>query len=62
MNDIPFQVGDIVTRRPITLDTVKSSGQMRGKVVYIHPEDRFHVVEFGDGQWTLRESFIGVSQ
>lgn len=58
------QIGDIVTRRPITFtDTAKDRNEgsrlLRGKVVYIHPKGRFHVVEFGDGSKTVRESFYG---
>ena len=36
------QVGDIVTRRPITFadKDSKVSGAMRGRVVWVHPEER----------------------
>jgi len=58
------QVGDIVTRKPITFaDTdCKRPGPMRGRVVWIHPLGRFHVVEFGEGQQAVRESFMGVGR
>ena len=35
---------------------------MRGRVIYIHPKGRFHVVEFGEGQYAIRESFMGVDR
>lgn len=54
------QVGDTVIRTPITFEARGSRdvGPMRGKVVYVHPLGRFHVVEFGQ----LRESFVGVER
>lgn len=57
-----MKIGDIVTRHPITLDVIgKPDGQdMKGKVVYIHPKHRFHVVEFGIGKSAIRESFLGI--
>lgn len=66
------KIGDKVTRLPRTIGTaVGIDGHnfgnalelkpMRGVVVYVHPEGRFHVVEFenlrGD---KLRETFDGV--
>lgn len=59
------QVGDVVTRRPITFtDTAKDSSEgprlLHGTVVYVHPRGRFHVVEFGEGCKAVRESFAGV--
>ncbi len=56
------QVGDIVTRRPITFSDKdsKNAGWLRGRVIWIHPLDRFHVVEFGEGRQAVRESFMGV--
>lgn len=56
------QVGDIVTRRSVSLagkDT-KNVRPLRGRVVWIHPLGRFHVVEFGEGPLAVRESFMGV--
>lgn len=56
------QIGDIVTRRPISL--IDKDGRacqvMSGRVIWIHPLGRFHVVEFGEGQRAIRESFMGV--
>lgn len=53
------KVGDRVVRRPSSFsDSMeKSAGPMRGKVVYVHPRGRFHVVEFDRG---IREAFAGV--
>lgn len=57
------QVGDIVTRRPITLAGVDVTARsMQGRVVWVHPLGRFHVVEFGKGKQAVRESFMGVSK
>lgn len=58
------QNGDIVTRRPITFadNDSKNAGFMPGRVVWIHPLGRFHVVEFGEGQQAVQESFMGVSR
>lgn len=53
------QIGDVVTRRPVTFDT-RDGPLVRGRVVYIHPKGRFHVVEFGEGATAVRESFSGV--
>ena len=56
------QVGDIVTRKPITFadKDSKVASPMRGRVVWVHPLGRFHVVEFGEGRRAVRESFMGV--
>ena len=56
------QVGDIVSRKPITFsdNDSKNAGWLRGRVVWVHPLDRFHVVEFGEGRCAVRESFAGV--
>ena len=35
---------------------------MRGKVVYVHPKGRFHIVEFMTGGGPIRESFHGVER
>lgn len=61
-------VGKIVTRVPQTIGMPTERNRMvlerrpqRGKVVYVHPKGRFHVVEFenlmGD---KIRETFDGV--
>lgn len=56
------QVGDIVKRKPITFSDSdsKNAGWLLGRVIWIHPLDRFHVVEFGEGRQAVRESFMGV--
>lgn len=56
------QLGDIVSRRVLTFASTdaKEAQLMRGRVVYIHPAGRFHVVEFGEGKRAVRESFSGV--
>lgn len=56
------QVGDMVKRKPITFSDSdkKDAGWMIGRVVWIHPLGRFHVVEFGEGRRAVRESFMGV--
>ena len=58
------QVGDIVKRKPITFSDSdrKDAGWMLGRVIWIHPLGRFHVVEFGEGRQAVRESFMGVSK
>lgn len=62
-SDVRVKVGDVVLRRPITFfdrDSDPRSGLTKGKVVYVHPKGRFHVVEFGEGRRAVRESFAGV--
>lgn len=56
----PVQVGDEVARRPVTLTGLdpKQTLRMRGQVVWVHPLERFHVVEFMTPGGPLRESFI----
>ena len=58
----PVRIGDIVIRKPVTLcDSNGSKPQaISGRVIYIHPKGRFHVVEFGEPPYTVRESFWGV--
>lgn len=54
-----LEMGDTVQRRPVSFSDsdAKNARLMRGKVVYVHPAGRFHVVEFEKG---VRESFMGV--
>lgn len=61
----PVKVGDRVTRRPVSFtdstDGSKAAREMSGAVVYVHPQGRYHVVEFGrGGDRAVRESFPGV--
>lgn len=56
------KIGDKVYRKPLTitgLDT-KTLIRMPGTVVWVHPEGRFHVVEFQLGGGAVRECFMGV--
>lgn len=61
-----LHVGQLVTRTPDTIqvwvDTPKphlATRPMRGRVCYIHPKGRFHVVEFNTFGGAIRESFSG---
>ena len=56
------QMGDMVKRKPITFSDSdrEDAGWMIGRVAWIHPLGRFHVVEFGEGRRAVRESFMGV--
>lgn len=61
----PVRVGDIVGRHPVTFcdrNSAEGAKLARGRVVYVHPKGRFHVVEFGEGKRAVRESFVGVSR
>lgn len=44
----------------IEKDGSKSGGPIRGTVVYIHPQGRFHVVRFDFPYGSFCESFRGV--
>lgn len=48
-----MKVGDFKTERVETIDAT-----MRGKVVYIHPEERYYTVEFSGLFGSFRESFF----
>lgn len=58
------QAGDSVAREPEAITGVESKrlGRMRGTVVWVHPLERFHVVEFQTRGGPLRECFRGVSR
>lgn len=47
------ELGESVSRRPATF----GRGRMRGRVVYVHPAGRFHVVEFETRGGVIRECF-----
>lgn len=55
-------VGSAVVRKPVTLTGLdpKQTLRMRGRVVWVHPAGRFHVVEFMTPGGPLRECFMGV--
>lgn len=57
------QLGERVRRRPKTFTCSIDKGAtraMEGRVVFVHSEGRFHVVEFQTKGGPLRESFLGV--
>lgn len=60
-----MELGEKVVRTPITFtDPVKEKGgeryvPMTGKVVYIHPEGRYHTAEFELPGGKIRENFHG---
>ena len=63
------KVGQVVTRTPQTIQALSDkpgfhleSRPMRGRVVYVHPKDRFHVVEFMTPGGPIRESFAGAGE
>lgn len=69
--DAVLRIGMSVVRNPVNMvpawsvckqsDKEESRTPMRGRVVYIHPRGRFHVVAFPsvDGK-EIRETFQGV--
>lgn len=61
-----MRVGDKVARTPETFtvrDGERNSAPrtLRGRVVYIHPLGRYHVVEFETPGGKIRECFGGAS-
>lgn len=57
------QLGERVRRRPKTFTCSIDKGAtraMEGLVVFVHPEGRFHVVEFQTLGGPVRESFAGI--
>lgn len=57
------QLGERVRRRPKTFTCTigkRATRAMEGRVVFVHSEGRFHVVEFQTMGGPLRESFLGV--
>lgn len=57
------QLGERVRRRPKTFTCTigkRATRAMEGRVVFVHSEGRFHVVEFQTLGGPLRESFLGV--
>lgn len=64
-----IKLGQKVTRTPLTFtDNVdRQKGEpahrpMSGRVVYIHPQGRYHTVEFQPPLGVVRESFLGVPE
>lgn len=64
----PLQIGEYVNRVPVSFDSpfVEGSTHQRdeitGRVCYIHPLGRFHVVEFQGRSGSVREAFLGVAR
>lgn len=56
-------IGQTVVREPVSLSKEggKKPQRMRGSVVWIHPEGRFHVVSFPTNGGPVMESFVGVN-
>lgn len=57
------KLGERVRRRPKTFTCSigkRATRAMEGRVVFVHSEGRFHVVEFQTMGGPLRESFLGV--
>lgn len=61
-----MEIGDKVIRTPITFTDPEKGGRnepqhkpMKGTVVYIHPEGRYHTVEFELPGGKVRENFTG---
>lgn len=64
-----MKLGQTVTRKPLTVGKPleddkdgKHRPTMSGRVVYIHPQGRYHVVEFEIPGGVVRESFAGVGE
>lgn len=64
-----MKLGDKVVRMPVTIEhpVITDRGAIRGerrpmsgRVAYIHPMGRFHLVEFGTPGGPVREAFWGV--
>lgn len=56
------KVGDTVIRRPLTIEGYVDGRihiPLRGRVVYVHPKGRFHVVEFSLWGGEVKEAFPG---
>lgn len=57
-----MNIGERVVRHPITCYRVQPrpdfAAPREGTIVYIHPQERYHTVEFGDQSgYKFRESF-----
>ena len=63
-----LQIGEYVQRVPVACAMPFPGGnsnqreQMMGRVCYIHPLGRFHVVEFQGRSGSVREAFLGVAR
>lgn len=59
-----MKVGDIVKQTSFVMQgnfdfSSSEKSPMEGKVIYIHPEGRFYIVEFTVRGGTVRECFLG---
>ena len=63
-----LQLGEYVEREPVSFQAPFVAGStnqremMVGRVCYIHPLGRFHVVEFQGRSGSVREAFLGVER
>ena len=63
-----LQIGEYVEREPVSFPAPFVAGStnqremMVGRVCYIHPLGRFHVVEFQGRSGSVREAFLGVER
>ena len=59
-----MKLGEKVVRMPETFrdygEESRTPRAVAGRVTYIHPKGRFHMVEFETPGWALRECFLGV--
>ena len=59
-----MKLGEKVVRMPETFRDYGEEGRtpraVAGRVTYIHPKGRFHMVEFETSGGALRECFLGV--
>lgn len=59
-----MKLGEKVVRMPETFrdygEESRTPRAVAGRVTYIHPEGRFHMVEFETPGGALRECFLGV--
>ena len=64
----PLQIGEYVQRVPVSFDAPFVAGsthqrdEITGRVCYIHPLGRYHVVEFQGRSGVVREAFPGVER
>ena len=53
------EIGDTVKRKIRCGPKMDEIGLLEGTVIYIHPEERFHVVEFHVNGHTIRQAYLG---
>ena len=64
----PLQIGEYVRRVPVSFDAPFVAGsthqrdEITGRICYIHPLGRYHVVEFQGRSGVVREAFPGVER